>query len=185
MGCPMANDLAKMWNVDLSGSSNNARMDTLVSSASAASLSPVSSFTYRQSPKFSQKARQQQSSSLMLQQILDLRRLQSSERNESSHVLLRDQENNLVSKSRLTEDWTAEDTSPAMRTRHDVSTERDRQGEPPDLKLAETGPSPFSQLENLPSMSTAVTSLPGETFWQLRSPQKSVLVPEHGRQWLM
>ncbi|KAI4385916.1 hypothetical protein MLD38_003903 [Melastoma candidum] len=172
MGCPTANDLAKMWNVDLSGSSSNARMDLLVSSASAASISSVSSFTYRQT-KVSLKARQQQSSSLMLQQILDLRRLQSSVRNESSHVLLRNQEKNVISKSCPTADWTAEDTTPVMRTRRDLSTERDGQGEPPGLKLAETCPSPFSQLENLPSTSTAITSLPGEMFWQLRSPQSN------------
>lgn len=106
---------------------------------------------------------QQQHSSHIMQQILDLKRLQLT---DGSNLLpmIRGQEQTDISSSIH--------YSPEFDENLDQHSQLSQDSSLQELKV-ETLPFTFSQMENLPSSSNVGLPVPGESFWQCKSPVQS------------
>ncbi|XP_055961197.1 putative zinc finger protein At1g68190 isoform X2 [Mercurialis annua] len=158
LGCPSAKDFAALWgfqldDVDKNDVRNNqlfaASFDTRQQIGSSSRTSRVG-MSIKQN-QISGKGRGQQNNDFILQQILDLKKLQLNEMDHKSSYVI------------------PEDGDDLLRHSQDLG---DNDCLLHDLKI-ESSQLPFSQPENLPLPSTAANPLLGESFWQCRSPNQS------------
>lgn len=194
MGCPSAKDFAALWGFELNEQGNSTRQGHFVSSSHGSEDSSVvnlaiprqscsqiggpsvlctvnpatlGSSTESEVESSSQQSKiykgQQQHSSHIMQQILDLKRLQLT---DGSNLLpmIRGQEQTDISSSIH--------YSPEFDENLDQHSQLSQDSSLQELKV-ETLPFTFSQMENLPSSSNVGLPVPGESFWQCKSPVQS------------
>lgn len=159
-------DIPRQSSSQSGGSSVSSRLNcaTLVSSAE----SEVGSS--RQQSKI-HKGRQQHTS-YILQQILDLKRLQLTDESNLS-PLIRDQEQLDISSSIHDSEKFDENIDQHLQQSQDLSTDLQQMDDSLQELKADTLPFTFSQQEHLPSSSNIGLPLHGESFWQCKSPVQS------------
>ncbi|KAF8040325.1 hypothetical protein BT93_B2532 [Corymbia citriodora subsp. variegata] len=186
MGSPSANDFAKLWDLNLSQLGDLAC--TSPSDPSSHEFTDLGTVTVdtsgsvcpgecnvgsriRKSSKTSCNGQQNQSSCFIMQQILDLRKLQLNEKDSLPLICDQEQIDFSSSFSHSPRKFN-ETTDQSLRSCHNLSGERITLLQ--DLKM-ETSPSTFSTLGNLPSSSTSGTPSPwqSESIWQCRSPSQT------------
>ncbi|KAH6805348.1 hypothetical protein C2S51_030179 [Perilla frutescens var. frutescens] len=164
VGCPSAKDLARLWGFDLKDDQSVTFSHSAAANSDASSLlseldGVVSS---SRADKVVNDESQQKSSCLILQQIMDLERLQLSEGVDDSclaHVKERP--------------GGGESPLRTLEMNHhlehsDGPLDYQHQGSSVDNKTEEPLSSPFTQLDNLTNAGN--NPLNGDTFWQYRSP---------------
>uniref|UniRef100_A0A5B6ZEW8 Uncharacterized protein n=1 Tax=Davidia involucrata TaxID=16924 RepID=A0A5B6ZEW8_DAVIN len=119
------------------------------------------------------KGKQQENTCFILQQILDLKKLQLTEGNNNTS-LIHGQEQTDKSSSKYDASWKL-DKNLDQHLQHSLSLGTDLQpmGSPHQELNVGTFPLPFSQLEHLTSSSTVGNPLQGDPFWQCKSPVQS------------
>ena len=115
----------------------------------------------------------QQKTSVILQQILDLKRLQLTDRKNTSS-LIRGQEQIDISSSKFsTSQRLDDDLDKHSQNSLGICSDLQQMDSPKQELKVEPFPSPFSQLEQLSSSSTVGIPLHGDPFWQCKSPIQS------------
>ncbi|XVE75253.1 hypothetical protein DITRI_Ditri12bG0080600 [Diplodiscus trichospermus] len=194
LGCPSAKDFAALWGFELNEVENNAIQDhslpnsrifmnsnvvkpgSLRQSCSqtgvSSSKSSVTSIptagsnvgSNSQHTKVIDKGQQQQNTSFILQQILDLKKLQLTE--GDSHLPFIGGLEEADTSSSICNSSKNLDSN----LDHDIGSNPRQSGNPLQELHADPMPSPFTQLENLSSSSASGMPLYGESFWQCKSP---------------
>lgn len=120
-----------------------------------------------------QKGEQQKNTSFVLQQLLDLNRLQLTSKSNHSPVI-RGQEKTDTSFSlhHPTKKFDENLDQPLQHT-EDRHADLQRRDSPLQELKSDPLPFPFSQMGHSPSSSTAGIPLQGESLWQCRSPVES------------
>ena len=113
----------------------------------------------------------QQHTSYILQQILDLKRLQITDGSNLS-PLIHDQEQLDISSIHAPEKFN-ENIDQHLQHSQDLSTDLQQMDDSLQELKADTLPFTFSQQEQLPSSSNIGLPLHGESFWQYKSPVQS------------
>ncbi|XP_021299386.1 putative zinc finger protein At1g68190 isoform X7 [Herrania umbratica] len=194
LGCPSAKDFAALWGFELNELENNAIQDQSLSnscvsvnpdvvklddlgqscsqigvssSKSCVTLAPAAGCNVgsnSQQTKVINKGQQQQNTSFILQQILDLKKLQLTERD--SHLpSIGGQEQAVTSSSKCNFSQNLDSNRV-----HDIGINLHQSNNPIQEQNADPLPLSFSHLENLASSSTSGIPLYGESFWQCKSP---------------
>ncbi|KAI5677377.1 hypothetical protein M9H77_08327 [Catharanthus roseus] len=182
MGCPSAKDFAALWGIDLNEFHDYTFQDQDISPPNLTvdkgeGLSSVSEVTEagssrRKHPKISiatetdLKGNQREDISNILQQILDLKKLQQNQGTGPS--LVRDQEETDMSSFRFSATWKLQDNlDHHLQHSLDLGSNLHRLGSPPWKSDTESFPFLSSQLD-------------GDAFWQCRSPiQNGQLWPQN------
>ncbi|KDP35011.1 hypothetical protein JCGZ_09299 [Jatropha curcas] len=179
MGCPSAKDFAGLWGFKLDEVDKNAFRDQLFSTPRAsvqpnAATIAIHKESCRQigsssrTSKISLKGQGQQNNGFILLQILDLKKLQLTEIDNSSPLTCGLEETD-VSSSIFESMEKFNDSVDLFQNSQDPG-----KGDCPLQELnADALPSSFSQPEHLPLSSTAANPLLGESFWQCKSPVQS------------
>jgi hypothetical protein len=114
----------------------------------------------------------QQHTSYILQQILDLKRLQITDGSNLS-PLIHDQEQLDISSSIHAPEKFDENIDQHVQHSQDLSTDLQQMDDSHQELKADTLPFTFSQQEHLPSSPNTGLPLHGESFWQYKSPVQS------------
>lgn len=202
LGCPSAMNLAALWGFDL-GALNFGHQDqfpstscvsvdtgtvschTLLHSPSQTVGSPVLSRVEPQTSRSSAhelkskhskaffKGKQEESTCLILQQILDLRRLQCSDGSNCSSFILCQEETDLSSLEDF-RNWKLQDKlNQQFQDSPGLDSELQQIGSPKEDLDVDSFPLSFSQLDHLTSSSIGETTLQGDAIWQCKSPNQS------------
>ncbi|XP_021657581.2 putative zinc finger protein At1g68190 isoform X2 [Hevea brasiliensis] len=177
MGCPSAKDFAALWGFELDELDKSAIRDQLISAPSDSVQPSVAVFSIprescqqigssSRTSKKSGKGQQPQNNGFILQQILDLKRLQLTEMDNSSLVIC-GREDVDVSSS-IFETLEKLDDSVDQHSQDPGNSSYPLQ----DLKV-DSLPLSFSQPGPLPLPSTVANPVLGESFWQCKSPVQS------------
>lgn len=119
------------------------------------------------------KGKQEESTCLILQQILDLRRLQCSDRSNSSSFILF-QEQTDMSSLEDSQNWKFQNKlDEQFQDSPGLDSELQQIGSPNEDLDVDSFPLSFSQLDHLTSSSIGETTLQGDAIWQCRSPNQS------------
>ncbi|PKI69435.1 hypothetical protein CRG98_010233 [Punica granatum] len=182
IGCPSAKDFAAIWDLDLNELTDVSRSTLNVSSLQEfvdsrdASLDAPMQYHWQQRRTSSishngqnQPQQQNQSSQFILQQILDLKRLQLNEGNCFSPMMRRKEEKDVSSSLGKALRRIDEATNENSQHSRDLEAEFLQSVTPLEELRSEDFASPFSSTENYPC-SNAGVSLLGDSFWQCRSP---------------
>ncbi|EXB89375.1 Putative zinc finger protein [Morus notabilis] len=184
MGCPSSKDFAALWGLKLSDlESLVTQHDQFVSSSCATGDSTVvnldttghSSSQIGGQVKLLQKNQQQRSSCFILQQIIDLKKLQlnGGSTNPSPLIHCQEEQNDVSSSMRHYAKKINENLDNPLQNSHDLGTDlQQRDDTPIDQELKcddDLFPFPFSPA---PSSSVGLP-LHGEPLWQCRSPVQS------------
>ncbi|KAK1380745.1 B box-type domain-containing protein [Heracleum sosnowskyi] len=119
------------------------------------------------------KGKQEKSNCLILQQILDLRRLQCSDgSNCSSFILCQEQTD--VSSLEDSQNWKLQNSlDQQFQDSPGLDSELQQIGSPNEDLDVDSFPLSFSQLDHLTSSSIGETTLQGDAIWQCKSPYQS------------
>ncbi|WOH13339.1 hypothetical protein DCAR_0832848 [Daucus carota subsp. sativus] len=119
------------------------------------------------------KGKQEESTCLILQQILDLKRLQCSDGSNCSSFILC-QEKPDVSSPEDSENWKLHNKlNQQFQDSPGLDSELQQIGSPEDDLDVDSFPLSFSQLDHLTSSSIGETTLQGDAIWQCKSPNQS------------
>ncbi|KAL9401791.1 hypothetical protein Peur_005640 [Populus x canadensis] len=121
-----------------------------------------------QQPELSYKGPQQESTCFILEQILDLKRLQLTDVNNNT-PMKRGQEQKNISSMLNTSKKLDYNLNHSQHSQDLVTNLQQADCQRQGLKV-DSLPLPFSQPEHLPFFSTAANALPGESFWPYKSP---------------
>lgn len=113
-----------------------------------------------------------QDTSNILQQVLDLKRLQLKGNKNNSSLIRREEQTDISSTTYDTSQKSDENVDQFSQHLHNIVTDQ-KLDSPQQEHKREPFPSPFSQLEQLSSSSTAGIPLNGDPFWQCKSPVQS------------
>ncbi|KAA8529099.1 hypothetical protein F0562_034102 [Nyssa sinensis] len=200
MGCPSAKDFATLWGFDLNELDNSTLQDQVASNScvsvdtgvmnldiprqSCPQTSEVKSMSSgfsagsevgssNQHYKVYYRGKQQENICFILQQILDLKRLQLTEGNNDTSLICGQQQTD-ISSSKYISSWKL-DKNLDQHLQHslDLGTDLQPMGSPHQELNEEPFPLPFSQLEQLPSSSAVGNPLQGDPFWQFKNPVQS------------
>ncbi|XP_034690890.1 putative zinc finger protein At1g68190 [Vitis riparia] len=203
VGCPSAKDFVALWGFELNEMETVAPRDQFVSnscgprvrnssfSRHSCQQDGVSSLAFElnssisifgaesevgsstQQSKAFYNGQGQQKTSVILQQILDLKRLQLTDRKNTSS-LIRGQEQTDISSSKFsTSQRLDDDLDEHSQNSLGICSDLQQMDSPKQELKVEPFPSPFSQLEQLSSSSTVGIPLHGDPFWQCKSPIQS------------
>ncbi|EOY00021.1 B-box zinc finger family protein, putative isoform 5 [Theobroma cacao] len=194
LGCPSAKDFAALWGFELNELENNAiqdhslsnscvsvnpnavKLDDLGQSCSQIGVSSSKSCVTQapaavcnvgsnsQQTKVINKGQQQQNTAFILQQILDLKKLQLTERD--GHLPFIGGQEQADTSSSICNFSQNLDSNRV----HDIGINLHQSNNPIHEQNADPLPLSFSHLENLASSSTSGIPLYGESFWQCKSP---------------
>lgn len=120
-----------------------------------------------------QKGEQQQSTCFVLQQLLDLNRLQLTEGSNSSPLIRGQEKTDTSLLTHQTVKKFGENLDQPLQQTEGIRADLQQRVSPPQEMKSDDLPFRFSQLENSPSSATAGLPLHGESFWQCKSPEKS------------
>lgn len=165
MGCPSFKDFAALWGFKLSElESVVTQHDQFVSSScgSGGDATGHSSSQIEAQVKMLQKGQQQRNNCFILQQIIDLKRLQLNGGSNSSPLIHSEEQNNLSSSMRHHAKKFNENLDQPSQNSRDLGTDVQQRDNSllQELKCDDPFPFPFS-----PSSSSV-----GEQLWQCRSP---------------
>ncbi|WRX15202.1 CCT domain - like 3 [Theobroma cacao] len=194
LGCPSAKDFAALWGFELNELENNAiqdhslsnscvsvnpnavKLDDLGQSCSQIGVSSSKSCVTQapaagcnvgsnsQQTKVINKGQQQQNTAFILQQILDLKKLQLTERD--GHLPFIGGQEQADTSSSICNFSQNLDSNRVQ----DIGINLHQSNNPIHEQNADPLPLSFSHLENLASSSTSGIPLYGESFWQCKSP---------------
>nr|DAD35453.1 TPA_asm: hypothetical protein HUJ06_006093 [Nelumbo nucifera] len=183
-GCPSARDFAVLWGYDLNELCASGFQDQLVS-ASSGSLSPsvanldiarnlcplteVSSLTEVESNSL-QGTRE---TCIILQQILDLERLQLTERKSHSSLIRAEMQADIYSSKNNNSGPLGEDLDHNFLNPQGLSIDIQQMDRMNHELQVQPFPLPFSQLELLNSSSSSEIPLHGDIYWQCKSPAQT------------
>ncbi|KAK9276355.1 hypothetical protein L1049_005887 [Liquidambar formosana] len=202
MGCPSPKDFATLWGFDLNELENSAFQEQLVStSCGSVDLDTIPRQSWQQieesllaseensttsvigaesqvgsssqQNKIYYKGQHQHDTSSILQQILDLKRLQLTEQNNNSSLTHGQEQTDISSSKFKTSQKLDGDLDQFPQHFHVAGNDLQKIDIPHQDFKVEPFPSPFSQLEHLPSSSTVGIPLHGDPFWQCKSPVRS------------
>ncbi|KAG5240427.1 zinc finger protein [Salix suchowensis] len=167
LGCPSAKDFASLWGFEFGELDKSVVKDQLVSISCSSVQPSASKFdipgkSCQQIGRSSRKSRlsyigpQKESTLFILEQILDLKRLQ-----------LTDFDNNTPMKC----DHKQKNISSMLNTSNKLDYNLNHSQHSQDLRIFALS---FSQPEHLPFFSTAANALPGESFWPSKSPIENI-----------
>lgn len=114
----------------------------------------------------------QQNTSVILQQILDLGRLQLADRKSTSFLIRVQEQTDIPSSKCSTSQRLDDDLDENSQNSLGICSDLEQMDSSKQELKIELFPSPFSQLEQL-SPSTVGIPLHGDTFWQCKSPTQS------------
>lgn len=171
VGCPSPKDFASLWGFDLNGLDNSDFQDQSLST-SCGSVDQGSVNSDIEGPSFGSeiyyKGQHQQGTSMILQQILDLRRLQLTEQSDNSSLLCV-QEQVDISLSKDNTSRKPEDVNQFSQHFDGIGHDLQKMDSPRHDFEVEHFPFPLSQLDHFPSSSSTGIPLHGDSFWQCKS----------------
>ncbi|XP_028757830.1 putative zinc finger protein At1g68190 isoform X2 [Neltuma alba] len=181
MGCPSAKDFAVLWGFELNEIENRSSTDLNAVNLSGKSgdqtggRSMVSGakFDGASSSRQSQKLLKDQERQIILQQIIDLKRLQVCENTNHSALINGLQETVSSSSMHHTRKNYDEKCDRHTQNPQDFNNNLQERDSPAAELRLESLSSTFSELDNLPSPPMADLPLNSEVFWTCKSPSQS------------
>ncbi|GLT58201.1 hypothetical protein SLA2020_311140 [Shorea laevis] len=199
LGCPSAKDFAALWGFNLNEQDNSAIQDhslagsvnphvikfknpalsssQIISSSSKLNVASNSTLGYdissSQQPKVILNAQQQQNTSFILQQILDLKRLQLTEGDSCQPLIHGQQQTDTCSSISIPLGNFDRKVGQDSQNFQDIDNDLHQRGNPLQELEVDSFPLPFTHLQHLSSSSTAGMPLQGESFWQCKNPTQS------------